>query len=184
MNILLLYIEFVGIGLFSIGGGLATLPFIYNLAGRYAWLDAAQIPDMIAVVQLIPGAIGVNLGAYVGLRAAGVPGAFVAAAGLVSAPVAIIIVIARLYDGFKKNRVVQGVFEGMRPAAAGLLAAAGYGVLSLALYRPEATVWYQTLKLREFFISVIFYALLACFKKWPTVLFIVAGALTGIVLKL
>jgi chromate transporter len=184
MNILLLYVEFTSIGLFSIGGGLATLPFIYNLAGRYAWLDAARIPDMFAVVQLIPGAIGINLGAYVGLSAAGVLGAFVAAVGLVSAPVAIIIVIARLYDGFKKNRVVRGVFEGMRPAAAGLLAAAGYGVLSLALYRPEAAVWYRSLKLREFFISAVFYFLLAYFKKWPTVIFIVAGALTGIILKL
>ena len=184
MNILLLYLEFAGIGLFSIGGGLATLPFIYNLAGKYSWLDAAQIPDMFAVAQLMPGAIGINLGAYVGIQAAGALGAFTAVCGLVSAPAAIIIVIARLYDGFKKNRVARSVFEGMRPAAAGLLAAAGYGILKLALYKQDAAPWYQSLKLRECLISVIFYVLLACFKKAPTVLFIVAGALAGIILKL
>jgi chromate transporter len=184
VNILLLYLEFAGIGLFSIGGGLATLPFIYNLAGRYSWLDAARIPDMFAVTQLIPGAIGINLGAYVGVRAAGLLGAFAAACGLVSAPVVIIIVIARLYDGFKRNRIARSVFEGMRPAAAGLLAAAGYGILKLAFYRPGAAFWYQSIKLRECLISVIFYILLAYFKKSSTVLFIVAGALTGIILKL
>lgn len=184
MNILLLYLEFAGIGLFSIGGGLATLPFIYNLAGKYNWLDAARIPDMFAVAQLLPGAIGINLGAYVGVRAAGAAGAFAAAYGLVSAPVVIIIVIARLYDGFKKNSVVQSVFEGMRPAAAGLLAAAAYGILKLALSRPDAAVWHQSLKLRECLISAIFYVLLARFKKSPTVIFIAAGALAGIIFKL
>ncbi|MDR3356020.1 MAG: chromate transporter [Spirochaetaceae bacterium] len=184
MNVLLLYIEFFAIGIFSIGGGLATLPFIYRLAGKYPWLEAAQIPDMLAVAQLLPGAMGVNLGAYVGIHAADVAGAFVAASGLVSAPVMIIIVIARLYDDFKKNQAVQSVFEGLRPAAAGLLASAGYGVLKLAFYRQGAGVWYQSIKLQECFISVIFYILLAHFKKLPTVLFIVAGALAGIILKL
>ena len=184
MNILLLYVEFLGIGLFSIGGGLATLPFIYRLADKYSWLDAAQIPDMFAAAQLIPGAIGINLGAYVGIHASGGAGAFAAAAGLVSAPMVIIIVIARLYGDFKKNRVVQGVFEGMRPAAAGLLAAAGFGILKFALSRPLAAIWYQSLKPRECVISVIFYILLAYFKKSPAVFFIVAGAFTGIILKL
>lgn len=184
MNILLLYLEFAGIGIFSIGGGLATLPFIYRLAGKYPWLDAAQIPDMLAVAQLLPGAMGVNLGAYVGLRAAGLAGAFVAALGLVSAPVAIIIVIARLYDDFKKNQVVRSVFEGLRPAAAGLLAAAGFGILKLALCVPGAAIWYQSIRLRECFIVVIFYISFVYFKKLPTILFIVSGALVGIVLKL
>ena len=184
MNILLLYLEFAGIGIFSIGGGLATLPFIYSLAGKYSWLDAARIPDMFAVAQLLPGAIGINLGAYVGVQAAGVLGAFAAVCGLVSAPVVIIIVIARLYDSFKRNSVVRSVFEGMRPAAAGLLAAAAYGILKLALYNPAAAAWYQSLKLRECLISSVFYVLLTCFKKSPTVIFIAAGALAGIILKL
>ncbi|MDR2343083.1 MAG: chromate transporter [Spirochaetaceae bacterium] len=184
MNILLLYLEFAGIGLFSVGGGLATLPFIYGLADRYLWLDAAWIPDMLAVAQLLPGAMGVNLGAYVGIRAAGVAGAFAAATGLVSVPVLIIIAIARLYDGFKKNLTVRGIFEGLRPAAAGLLAVAGYGILKLAFYRPDAAIWYQSLKLRECLIAVIFYILLAHFKKLPTVLFIAAGAFIGIIFEL
>lgn len=184
MNVLLLYLEFVVIGLFSIGGGLATLPFIYRLAGKYSWLDAAQIPDMFAVAQIIPGAIGVNLGAYVGLRAAGAAGAFIAAIGLISGPVIIIIVIARLYESFKKNHIVQSVFEGLRPAAAGLLAAAGYGILKSSLFLPNAGVWYKIFKPRECLLFIIFFILFAKFKKISALFFIAAGALAGIVFKL
>ncbi|MDR0663043.1 MAG: chromate transporter [Spirochaetaceae bacterium] len=182
MSIPLLYIEFVCIGLFSVGGGLSTLPFIYRLAGKYAWLDAGAIPDMFAVTQFIPGAIGVNLGAYVGFRASGIAGAVFAVAGLVTVPVAIIIVIARYYEAFKKNRIAQDVFEGLRPAAAGLLAAAGYGIIKLALFRADAPVF--ALKPRECVIFIVFYILMARFKKLSASVFIVAGAAAGIIFKL
>ncbi|MDR1363165.1 MAG: chromate transporter [Spirochaetaceae bacterium] len=184
MNILILYFEFVAIGLFSIGGGLSTLPFIYRLADKYAWLDAVDIPDMLAVAQLIPGAIGVNLGAYTGIRAAGVAGAFITALGLITGPVIIIIVIARLYDGFKRNRIAQSVFEGLRPAAAGLLAAAGYGMLNYSLFQAGAAVWYKFLKPRECVLFIIFYILLVKLKKLSALFFIAAGAIAGIALQL
>jgi chromate transporter len=86
---------------------------------------------MFAVVQLIPGAIGINPGDYVGLRAAGVPGALVAAAVLVSAPIAIIIAITRLYNGFLKNRVVRGVFDGIRRVEPRAVQAGSRGLVSI-----------------------------------------------------
>jgi chromate transporter len=180
----LIYFEFVTIGLFSIGGGLATLPFIYRLAAKYPWFTAEQIPDMFAVAQIVPGAIGVNLGAYAGLRAAGIAGAFIAAIGLITGPVIIIIIIARLYGGFKKNLIVRSIFEGLRPAAAGLLAAAGYGILKLALCRTEADAWYEILKPRECLLFILFYFLLLKFRKLSALFFIVVGALTGVVFQL
>ncbi|MDR0409586.1 MAG: chromate transporter [Spirochaetaceae bacterium] len=183
MDVLLLYFEFVTIGLFSIGGGLATLPFIYRLAEKYAWLDAARIPDMLAVAQIIPGAIGVNLGAYTGLIAAGPVGALTAAVGLITGPVVIIIVIARLYDGFRKNNVTRRVFEGLRPAAAGLLAAAGYGMLRSSLFQ-SGVDWYAVLKPRECILFIVFYILLVKLKKLSTLFFIISGAFAGIVLRL
>ncbi|MDR2802881.1 MAG: chromate transporter [Treponema sp.] len=184
MSVFLLYFEFVSIGLFSIGGGLATLPFIYRLAGKYAWLDAANIPDMFAVAQLIPGAIGVNLGAYTGLRAAGPAGAYMAALGLITGPVAIIIIIARFYERFKKNCIVQSVFDGLRPAAAGLLAFAGYGILKRALCLPNTAGAQPIFKPCECILFVIFYFLLITLKKMPVVFFIAMGAAAGIMLKL
>jgi chromate transporter len=139
---------------------------------------------MFAVAQIVPGAIGVNLGAYVGLRAAGIAGAFVAAIGLISGPVVIIIVIARLYESFKKNHIVQSVFDGLRPAAAGLLAAAGYSILRFSLFLPNADVWYKIFKPRECILFIIFYILFAKFKRISALFFIAAGALTGIVFQL
>jgi chromate transporter len=182
MSIPLLYVEFVCIGLFSIGGGLSTLPFIYRLAGKYTWLGVSEIPDMFAVTQFIPGAIGVNLGAYTGFQAAGIAGAAFAVTGLVTGPIAIIIVIARYYEAFKKNRIARDVFDGLRPAAAGLLAAAGYGMVKLAIFQSNAPVF--TLKPRECVIFTVLYILMARFKKLSAAVFIAAGAAAGIILKL
>jgi chromate transporter len=181
MNVLLLYLEFACIGIFSVGGGLATLPFIYRLAEKYTWLDAERIPDMLAVAQLIPGAIGVNLGAYTGLTAAGFAGAVFAAIGLITGPVVIIIFIARLYN--KKSLVAQSLFEGLRPAAAGLLAAAGCGLLKSSLF-VEANGGGLSFKPIEFLILTALYILWTRFKNPPVMLLIAAGALVGIVLKL
>jgi chromate transporter len=181
MNVLLLYFEFACIGVFSIGGGLATLPFIYRLADRYAWLDAERIPDMLAVAQIIPGAMGVNLGAYTGLTAAGIAGAFFAAIGLVTGPVVIIILVARLYN--KKNLAAQGLFEGLRPAAAGLLAAAGCGLLKSSLFA-RAADGHLSFKPVEFSIMAVLYILWTRFKRLPVILFIATGAAAGIILKL
>jgi chromate transporter len=182
MSIPLLYLEFVFVGLFSIGGGLSTLPFVYRLADKYAWFNVSGIPDMLAVTQFVPGAIGVNFGAYTGFRVAGIAGAVFAVAGLLSGPIAIIIVIARYYEAFKKNRIAQDVFEGLRPAAAGLLAAAGYGIIKLALCRADTAGF--TLKPRECVIFAVFYILMARFKKLSAAVFIAAGAAAGIILKL
>lgn len=184
MNVLLLYLEFVKIGLFSIGGGLATLPFVYRLAASADWLDAGQIPDMLAVAQIVPGAIGVNLTAYLGVRAAGVAGAAAAALGLVSGPIAVILIIARLYAAFQRNAVVRSVFDGLRPAAAGLLAAVCYGLLRLSLWDAGAGARHGSIRMREALLFAAFYVLMTRLPRLSTVLFIAAGALVGIALKL
>ncbi|MDR1352307.1 MAG: chromate transporter, partial [Treponema sp.] len=117
MNLLVIFAEFFKIGLFAVGGGLATLPFIYKLSDTAPWLDANTIPDMLAVAQSSPGAVGVNLAVYAGYRAAGIPGGAAAALGIVAPSVIIICVIAGMLQAFKENKVVQAVFTGLRPAA-------------------------------------------------------------------
>ena len=77
MQLLILFLEFFKIGLFSVGGGLATLPFLYDLADKYPWLSASQIPDMIAISESTPGPLGVNMATYVGFTSFGLPGALV-----------------------------------------------------------------------------------------------------------
>ena len=79
MTLLLLFFEFFKTGLFAVGGGMATLPFLYDMLGRHPdWFTASQLADMIAVSESTPGPIGVNMATYVGFETSGIPGALVA----------------------------------------------------------------------------------------------------------
>ena len=117
MNIFLLYAEFFKIGLFSIGGGLATLPFLYEMAARYDFYTAVNIGNFLAIAQSSPGAIGINTCAQIGYLAGGIPGAFLVALGLISPSIIIIIIVSRFLSVFKENTTVKAVFSGLRPAA-------------------------------------------------------------------
>ena len=74
MILIILFLEFFKVGLFSVGGGLATIPFLYELAAKYNWFDEKMLMDMIAVSQSTPGAIGVNMATFAGFRASGILG--------------------------------------------------------------------------------------------------------------
>jgi chromate transporter len=183
MALLLIFAEFFKIGLFSIGGGLATLPFLYHLADKYDWFTYKTIADMIAISESTPGAIGVNMATYTGYQYAGIPGGIMATLGLVSPSIIIILVVARVLNTFKENPMVQSVFAGFRPAAAGLIAAAGFGVIALSLYNPEAAHWHQILKVREFILMTVLFILIRSLKKHPVVYIAAAGA-AGVLLQL
>ena len=124
MIYLRLFWEFFKTGLFSVGGGLATLPFIYDMSDRTGWFTYQQIADMVAVSESTPGPIGVNTATYVGYVTAGVPGALIATLGLVTPAVICILIIASCLKKFRENRFVDHAFYGLRPASAGLIAAA------------------------------------------------------------
>lgn len=133
MIYLRLFWEFFKTGLFSVGGGLATLPFIYDMSDRTGWFTYQQIADMIAISESTPGPIGVNTATYVGYITAGLPGSIIATLGLVTPAIVIILIIASCLKKFRENRFVDHAFYGLRPASAGLIAAAGFSVVSLAL---------------------------------------------------
>ena len=126
MIYLRLFWEFFKTGLFSVGGGLATLPFIYDMSDRTGWFTYQQIADMVAVSESTPGPIGVNTATYVGYVTAGVPGSLIATLGLVTPAVICILIIASCLKKFRENRFVDHAFYGLRPASAGLIAAAGF----------------------------------------------------------
>lgn len=183
MIFFLLFIEFFKIGLFSIGGGLATLPFLYRLADTYDWLSYENIVDMIAVSESTPGAIGVNMATYTGFQCAGVMGAVIATLGLVCPSIIVILIVARILQSFKENPLVQSVFSGLRPAAAGLICVAGFGVIRLSLYNGSAPVWYEVLRWRECILFMAIFFLIRLLKKHPIV-YIAAAGVVGIVLGL
>ena len=183
MNLLYLFAVFFRIGLFAIGGGLATLPFLFEIADNSDWLTRESIGNMLAVAQSAPGAIGVNLAAYTGFTYTGVSGGLAAALGLVTPSIVIIIIVARMLQTFRESRIVKTLFTAFRPAAAGLLSSAGLGAIVLALWNSAAPRWYEFLRWKEFLLFGLIFFLVFKFKKHP-VLYIAAAGAAGIIFKL
>lgn len=133
MIYLRLFYEFFKVGLFSVGGGLATIPFLQHLGETSGWFSAADLADMIAVSESTPGPMGVNMSTYVGFTCGGVPGAVAAVLGLVTPSILVILIVAGFLKRFRQSRVVEGVFSGLRPASTALITSAGLSVAFIAL---------------------------------------------------
>jgi chromate transporter len=125
MIYLKLFLEFFHIGLFSFGGGYATLPFLYHLADVQKWYTTRQLSDMIALSSVTPGPVGVNVATFAGFTTAGIEGAFIATFSVILPSIIIVIAISKLLNKFKTNKYVQSVIYVLKPAGCGLLAAVG-----------------------------------------------------------
>jgi len=184
MKLLYLFITFFRIGLFAIGGGLATLPYLFELADKSdGWLTRQMIGDMLAVAQSSPGAVGVNLASYTGVRYAAIPGAYAAALGLIAPSIVIIVIVAKTLKAFKENAVVKSFLAGFKPAATALISAAGLGAISLSLWNSAALSWLEYVRWKETLIFIMFFLLIFKFKKHPIV-YIIGAGVAGVVLKL
>lgn len=118
-----LAVEFFSIGLFSVGGGMATVPFLSSLIERTGWLTLSELTSIIAISESTPGPIGVNMATYVGHFAAGIPGAILAAVFLTLPSFLIISLLVRIIEKLRFNHNFQAVFSGLRPASVGLIGA-------------------------------------------------------------
>ena len=129
MLMLELGFRFFCCGLFAIGGGLATLPFLYNISKETGWYTFSDISNMIAVSESTPGPMGVNMATYVGFTTAGPVGAVIATLGLITPSIIVILIIAGFLKAFKTNKYVQNAFYGLRPASTGLIGGACVAVM-------------------------------------------------------
>lgn len=182
-----LFYEFFKIGLFALGGGLATLPFLYDLAARYTWFDASLLPNMIAVSESTPGPIGVNMATYAGFSAGGILGGIIATLGLVTPSVIIIMIIAGFLNKFKENVYVKSAFYGLRPAVTALIAIAGFEVLKVTIFTFNNFLlsknFLDLFNIKALILFILFYLATLKFKLHP-IIFIILGALVGVVLGL
>ena len=184
MNIIYLFGTFFKIGLFSVGGGYAILPFLFELADNSGgWLSREMVGNMLAVSQSLPGAIGANLSGYIGLTYAGIPGGYTAAMALATPSIIIIMIVARTLKAFKESAAIKRLFSGLRPAAAGLLSAAAFGAIAMAMWNAAAPVWYEYLRWKETLIFLLAFFLIIKLKKHP-ILYIIAAGIVGMILKL
>ena len=190
MIYLQLFWEFFKTGLFAVGGGMATLPFLYDMSAKTGWFSASQLADMIAVSESTPGPIGVNMATYVGFTTGGIPGAVVATLGLVTPSVIVILLIARALHKFRQNRYVDAAFYGLRPCSVGLIAAAGILVVKIALF--DFDLFHNTGIITDLFrwksliLTAVLLVLTNCIKqtkKLHPIIFILGSAAVGILLS-
>lgn len=187
MIYLQLFFEFFRTGLFAIGGGLATLPFLYDMSQRTKWFTEADIANMIAISESTPGPIGVNMATYTGFTTGGIIGSIIATLGLITPSIIIIIIIAQFLKKFKENATVQSVFYGLRPASTALIGAAGFSVVKISLFNLNNLILNDSIlsifNWKAIVMAVILFFIIKKYKKHP-VFYIAASALIGIIFKL
>ena len=194
-TILTLCWQFFKTGLFAIGGGLATIPYLYEMSDMFGWFTHEDILNMLAISESTPGAIGINMATYCGYTVAGIPGAILATLSLCAPSIIIILIIARMLRKFRENRYVDGVFKFLRPTSTALIAAAGLNVLLVVFFDVEEILFSMLGKLGEMFthvnwialaLFVVFFILmnLKPLKKIHPIFFIAAAAVLGIVFRL
>ena len=178
MILLDLFFAFFKVGLFAIGGGLATLPFLYELTEKYDWITVSDISNLVAISESTPGPLGINMATYVGFLQSGVAGAVTASLGLVVPSIIIIVVIAKFLSKFRDSKIVKDVFYGLRAASTALIAVAGLGVARLAFFGEKMT---------EFFWQGAILAVVLYFAtkklKWHPIVFIAISAIIGVIFK-
>ena len=186
--LLTLFFDFFKTGLFAVGGGMATLPFLYDMSARHPdWFSTAQLADMVAVSESTPGPIGVNMATYVGFETGGIAGAVIATLGLITPSIIVILIVARMLKAFRGNKTVDAVFYGLRPCSVGLIAAAGILVVRIALFRIDAyaasgvlTDLFNWKALALAAALLVLTRFIKATKKLHPVIFILASAAVGV----
>ena len=176
MILLKIFLTFLKIGAFTFGGGYAMLPFIQAEAINHGWATMDELIDFIAVSESTPGPFAANISTYIGVKTAGIIGAVCATGGVILPSFIIILIVAKIYEEFKKNKIVQSCLNGLKPAAIGLIAASTVSVAKQVFFA-DGFVFKA-----EFFISLVIFCVmmyLALNKKNP-ILIIMLSAILGI----
>lgn len=194
MLYLRLFWEFFKTGLFAIGGGMATIPFLYNMSDATGWFSRTDLANMIAVGESTPGPIGVNMATYVGfLSGMGVGeipgallGALIATLGLITPSVIVILIVAAILKSFRNNPYVNRAFYGLRPASTGLIAAAGLSVIMANLFY-QGVPAFSAINWKGWVLAVVLWLLtnkIKATRKLHPIVFIGFSAVVGIIFSM
>jgi chromate transporter len=167
----LLY-EFLMIGLVAIGGGLVTIPFLAKLSSVYGWFSLDELTDMIAISEVTPGTIGINMATFAGYKTAGICGGIAATLGLALPAFLILMLFSKYIVKYKTHPVFQNILFGIRPVAIALILYAGWLVGKLSL-----TEWRTQLLAAVLLV-------IACLKQKSPIFYIVIGAIVGVLFEL
>ena len=193
-----LFWEFCKTGLFAIGGGMATVPFLREIADKTGWFTAGQLADMIAVSESTPGPLGVNMATYVGYTVGlsqlgspwmGIVGAVTATLGLIFPSIVIVLCISFFLKRFRTSTLVDAALYGLRPASVALISAAGVEIVLFAILRVDSVyqIGAAQLSWKSVALAAGVYAgtnLIPKLKKLHPIWFILLSAIVGVILKM
>lgn len=195
MIYLQLFYEFFKTGLFAIGGGMATIPFLYEISDKTGWFTYNDLANMIAVSESTPGPIGVNMATYVGYLTGmsqggivqGILGSVTATLGLVFPSLIVILIVAAILSSFKNNPYVNKAFYGLRPASTALIAAAGITVILSNLFYADRGLSLSAINWKGWILAALLWFLTNKCKKTKglhPIAFIGFSAVVGILFSM
>ncbi len=178
-----LFYEFFKIGLFAVGGGPATIPYLMDLAEKFDWFTMEDVTNMIAISESTPGPLGLNMATYVGTDALGILGGAWASIALTIPSIIVIILVAKFLDNFSQNRWVKAAFYAIRPAVAGLIAAAVWSVFEVTMFAESTEK--IALNIESFIVFLVAFLLLFSKKlsKLHPVIWFLAAAVIGCIFR-
>lgn len=187
MIYLQLFFEFFKTGLFAIGGGLVTIPFLAKMGENFGWFTPSELTNMFAISESTPGPIGINMATYVGYKVAGILGGLIATIGEVAPAIIIIMIIAKILKEFKESEYVKAAFKGLRPTVFGLIISAFLGIFTSSVIFVDKYKQTGNIKdLLDIRVIGIFAVVFLLNKKWKIhpVFYVILSALAGIILSL
>lgn len=196
MIYLRLFWEFFKTGLFAIGGGMATLPFLKEIGLSTGWYTQTDLMNMLAVSESTPGPIGINMATYVGFTVGGLPGAVIATVGEVTPSIIVILIVAAMLNRFRDSKLVNNALYGLRPASTGLIAAACIDVVLQVLVAVESAApegalmkafsWAGSISWKGLLLAavlLVFTDRVRATKNWHPIIFIGISAVVGVVFR-
>lgn len=179
-----LYYEFAKIGLFAVGGGLATIPFLVQLSDKTGWFSKTDLVNMIAISESTPGAIGVNMATYVGYLTGGGIGGIISTLGLITPSIIVILIVSHMLKKFKDNPFVNAAFYGLRAASTGLIVAATYGVFKISFFnlKKNDLSIFEIINFKGVILGILLYLAMKKIKIHP-IGFIILSGVIGVIFK-
>ncbi len=179
-----LALEFFKTGLFAIGGGLATLPFLREIAVNYNWYSLSELSNMIAIGNATPGPIGINMATYAGYSTGGILGGILATFFIVLPSYVIILIISKVLEKFRESIYVEGAFSGLRPAVVAMITVALIQLAQESFLIPNAESILKSISIKHIILFAIMLLVTKIRKKNSTLIYIIAGAIIGIIFKM
>ncbi len=189
MILVLLCMEFAKIGFFSLGGGYATLPFLYHMSEVYGWFSPLELSRMLAISSITPGPVGLNVATFAGFKTAGITGSLVATMSIMLPSFLMVVIISKMLKKFKDSPYLDSVMYALRPATAAMLAAVGVRLFKDAIIRNidfsgiNLLNLQNYLDLKGFLLLFILFLISLKIKKDPLI-FLAYGAIAGILLHI